>query len=143
LSAFLWRLKELIMPRAAGRALCETYGGKITANKKRGARASVFLKISTGGGRRITGGGSRAAGHETRPAGVGTRAAGVVGSLLISGQKRRKTAKNPKKKQRCPRALAAQARAMFFTNNHVKNDMSVSRETLPIFCAVVGGLLTA
>ena len=67
----------------------------------------------------------------------------VVGSLLISGQKRRKTAKNPKKKQRCPRALAAQARAMFFTNNHVKNDMSVSRETLPIFCAVVGGLLTA
>jgi hypothetical protein len=39
--------------------------------------------------------------------------------------------------------LAAQARAMFFTNNHVKNDMSVSRETLPIFCAVVGGLLTA
>ena len=138
------------MPRAAGRALCETYGGKITANKKRGARASVFLKISTGGGRRITGGGSRAAGHETRPAGVGTRAAGVgtraAGRRRVPSHIGSKTAENrqkSKKKQRCPRALAAQARAMFFTNNHVKNDMSVSRETLPIFCAVVGGLLTA
>jgi hypothetical protein len=32
---------------------------------------------------------------------------------------------------------------MFFSNNIVKNDIDVSRETLPIFCAVVGGLLTA
>ena len=28
-------------------------------------------------------------------------------------------------------AAAAQARAMFLSNNYVKNDMSVSRETLP------------
>ena len=87
-------------------------------------------------GRRITGGGSRAAG-------VGTRAAGVVGSLLISGQKTVINQAFTKKSAARPRALAAQARAMFFSNNIVKNDMDVSRETLPIFCAVVGGLLTA
>ena len=32
---------------------------------------------------------------------------------------------------------------MFFTNNYVKNDMNVSRETLPVFCADLGVLLTA
>ena len=30
-----------------------------------------------------------------------------------------------------PRGVAAQARAMFLSNNYVKNDMNVSRETLP------------
>ena len=87
-------------------------------------------------GRRITGGGSRAAG-------VGTRAAGLKTRIPVSGQKTVINQAFTKKSAARPRALAAQARAMFFTNNHVKNDMSVSRETLPIFCAVVRGLLTA
>ena len=87
-------------------------------------------------GRRITGGGSRAAG-------VGTRAAGLKTRIPVSGQKTVINQAFTKNRAARPRGLAAQARAMFFTNNHVKNDMSVSRETLPIFCAVVGGLLTA
>ena len=45
-----------------------------------------------------------------------------------------KTAENGQKIAKIaprPRALAAQARAMFLSNNYVKNDMNVSRETLP------------
>jgi hypothetical protein len=111
---------------------------------------SVFLKIFTGGGRRITGGGrritdggSRAAGHETRPAGVGTRAAGLKTRIPVSGQKTVINQAFTKNRAAPPTRCWTRARAMFFTNNHVKNNMSVSRETLPIFCAVVGGLLTA
>jgi hypothetical protein len=33
-------------------------------------------------------------------------------------------------------AVGTRTRAMFFTNNHVKNDMNVSRETLPNYCAI-------
>jgi hypothetical protein len=35
-----------------------------------------------------------------------------------------------------PRAVGTSAWAMFFTNNHVKNDMNVSRETMPNYCAI-------
>jgi len=51
----------------------------------------------------------------------------------LSGQK---TAKKPSKtaiRAPPPTRWHTQARAMFFTNNHVKNDMDVSRETLPIY----------
>jgi len=67
----------------------------------------------------------------------------IVRGPCISGQKPQKTAKNPRSAPRRPRGWQAGARAMFFSNNIVKNDMDVSRETLPIFCAVVRGLLTA
>jgi predicted phage terminase large subunit-like protein len=52
-----------------------------------------------------------------------TRAA--LGSPRYRVKKRRKTAKNPKKKQRCPQALAAQARAVNFgrkTKNLLDSD---------------------
>lgn len=47
----------------------------------------------------------------------------VVGSLLISGQKTVKNQTFTKNRAARPRALAAQARAMFLTNSYVKNDM--------------------
>jgi len=50
-----------------------------------------------------------------------------------SGQLPRPVARNRRATRRRPRRLLALARAMFFTNNMVKNDMNVSRETLPIF----------
>jgi hypothetical protein len=54
---------------------------------------------------------------------------------VLSGQKSQKSAKNPRSAPRRPRGWQAGARAMFLTNIHVKNDMIVSRETLPNFCA--------
>jgi hypothetical protein len=66
----------------------------------------------------------------------------VVGSLLISGQKTAENRQKSKNRATRPLGEAAQARAMFFSNNMVKNDMNVSRETLPIFCAIMRGLLT-
>jgi hypothetical protein len=51
----------------------------------------------------------------------------------LSGQKSRKIAENPRKSRRGPAPLGTGASAMFFTNNTVKNDMVVSRETLLIF----------
>jgi hypothetical protein len=59
----------------------------------------------------------------------------IVRGPCISGQKPQKSAKNPRFAPRRPRGGQAGARAMFLTNNHVKNDMIVSRETLPNFCA--------
>jgi hypothetical protein len=106
-------------------------------------------------GRRITGGGSRAADHGRQGMKRGQLASergrrasergrpAVVGSLLISGQKTVINQAFTKNRAAPPTRCWTRARAMFFTNNHVKNNMSVSRETLPIFCAVVGGLLTA
>ena len=49
----------------------------------------------------------------------------------ISGQKPQKSAIFSKNRENRPMGVAAQARAMFLSNNYVKNDMSVSRETLP------------
>ena len=34
------------------------------------------------------------------------------------------------------RCLLSLARAMFFTNNYIENSTVVSRETLPIICAI-------
>jgi len=92
---------------------------------------------------RATSRGRRAPDHERRAV---DRASGIadagqrisareswLGSLLISGQKSRKIAKNPPKSRRGPAPLETGASAMFFTNNTVKNDMVVSRETLLIF----------
>ena len=56
-----------------------------------------------------------------------------------SGDRVQKT----KNKRPRPPFVHAVARAMFFTNNHVKNDMNVSRETMRIYCAEKRFLLTA
>ena len=74
--------------------------------------------------------GARASERGRRASERGARA--VVGSLLISGQKTAENRQKSKNRATRPRALAAQARAMFFTNNTVKNDMNVSRETLSL-----------
>ena len=66
-----------------------------------------------------------------------------VGSLLISGQKTAEIRQKSTFRATPPTCAGAGARAMFFTNNYVKNDMNVSRETLPVFCATLRVLLTA
>ena len=109
---------------------------------KRGARASVFLKIFTAHGCRANKCRAKNAGRDTRAAGVGTRAAGRRRVPSHIGSKTAENGQKSENRATRPRALAAQARAMFFSNNHVKNDMNVSRETLPIFCAIRWGLLT-
>ena len=55
----------------------------------------------------------------------------IVGSLLISGQKTTENGQKSKIHAPPPTRCLAGARAMFFSNNYVKNDMNVSRETLP------------
>jgi len=84
----------------------------------------------------------RPAGREPRPAGTGPRPVGTGRGPALSGQKiaaiRQKSALRAAPPTRCRTG----ARAMFLTNNHVKNDMNVSRETLPIICANTRGLLT-
>ena len=82
-----------------------------------------------GAGRINAGRIARAAGRDARGAGLKTR-------IPVWSQKTVKNQTFTKNRAARPRALAAQARAMFLTNNHVKNDMNVSRETLPIFCAI-------
>jgi hypothetical protein len=103
---------------------------------KRGARASVFLKIFTAHGCRANKCRANCAAHETRAAAHDTRGAALKTRIPVSGQKTVINQAFTKNRATRPRALAAQARAMFLTNNHVKNDMNVSRETLPIFCAI-------
>ena len=70
-------------------------------------------------------------------------AAGRGGSLLISGQKTAENCQKSTRRAPPPTRLHTRARAMFLSNNYVKNDMNVSRETLPIFCAQMRVLLTA
>ena len=70
-------------------------------------------------------------------------AAGRVGSLLISGQKTAENCQKSTRRAPPPTRLHTRARAMFLSNNYVKNDMDVSRETLSIFCAQMRVLLTA
>jgi hypothetical protein len=74
----------------------------------------------------------RAAGDGTRAAGRDTCNAGRRRGPDISGQKTAENRQKSKNRATRPQALAAQARAMFFTNNTVKNDMNVSRETLSL-----------
>ena len=118
------------MPRAAGRALCKTYGGNITAgrdtkNAGHKCRANKCRANYTANKCQAAGNGTRAAGRDTCNAG---RRRGPD----ISGQKTAENRQKPKNRATRPRALAAQARAMFLTNNTVKNDMNVSRETLSL-----------
>jgi hypothetical protein len=135
LSGFILRLLELIKPRAAWRGLSKTYGGKNTSiwekcfpeilkkTAVRVSRAAVIKCRAAGVGSRLPDAGRRATGRATRGAGLKTR-------IPVSGQKN--TEKWQKTAIRGTRAQRSQtgARAMFFTNNHVKNDMNVSRETL-------------
>jgi len=83
------------------------------------------------------------AGVGTRAAGRDTRGAAGDRGPALSGQKTAAIGQKSEKIEPRPWGEAAQARAMFFSNNMVKNDMNVSRETLPIFCAIMRGLLTA
>ena len=137
------------MPRTAGRGLLKTYGGKITAGrdpKNAGRGRRYFLKFSRASERGATMPGDKrranCAGIGTRAAGRDTRGAALKTRIPVSGQKTAENRQKSKNRASRPLGEAAQARAMFFSNNMVKNDMNVSRETLPIFCAIMRGLLT-
>ena len=62
-------------------------------------------------------------------------AAGQFSRIPVSGQKTAENCQKSALRAPPPTRLHTLARAMFLSNNYVKNDMDVSRETLPIFCA--------
>jgi len=109
---------QLIMPRPAARNLAKTY---------RGQSGPVSFKILTPGGRRVAFHGPPVRGRRVALHGppVAVRVPSDIGSK--SAEIRQKIAKIAPR----PRARLAQARAMFLSNNYVKNGMNVSRETLP------------
>jgi hypothetical protein len=67
-------------------------------------------------GRRGAGGGARAAERDARGAAIKSR-------IPVWSQKTMKNQTFTKNRAARPRALAAQARAMFLSNIHIKNDM--------------------
>ena len=99
----------------------QVYGG--AQPKKRGARALVFFKIFTANKCRANKCRANCAGRDARAAGRDTRGAAIKTRIPVWSQK---TAENRQKsaiRAPRPRALAAQARAMFLTNSYIKNDM--------------------
>ena len=106
----------------------KTYGGKFTAGrdtKNAGRGLWYFLKFSRrmDAGRINAGRIARAAGSGQRAAGRDTRGAGLKTRIPVSGQKTVKNQTFTKNRAARPRALLAQARAMFLTNSYIKNDM--------------------
>ena len=84
----------------------------IISGKKPGNRQPATGNRQPATGKR----GQRAAGRDTRGAGLKTR-------IPISSQKTVKNQTFTKNRAARPRALLAQARAMFLTNSYIKNDM--------------------
>jgi len=109
----------------------QVYGG--AQPKKRGARALVFFKIFTANKCRANKCRANCAGRDARAAGRDTRGAAIKTRIPVWSQKTAEIRQKSKNRAPRPPACLAGAWAMFLSNNHRKNDMNVSRETIAYF----------